>query len=92
VFPFELVLINFSLECSPSFPAEHSIKSFGFVLLSSEDLFRLACREDLEGIVAKRKDGAYGSRTDWVKIKNPAYSQIVGRHELFEKRYRGTTT
>jgi bifunctional non-homologous end joining protein LigD len=48
-----------------------------------EDLFRLACREDLEGIVAKRKDGAYGPRADWVKIKNPAYSQVVGRHELF---------
>jgi bifunctional non-homologous end joining protein LigD len=51
-----------------------------------EDLFRLACREDLEGIVAKRKDGTYSPRTEWVKIKNPAYSQIVGRHELFNKR------
>jgi ATP-dependent DNA ligase len=51
-----------------------------------EDLFRLACQEDLEGIVAKRKDGAYGPRADWIKIKNSAYSQIVGRHELFEKR------
>ena len=51
-----------------------------------EDLFRLACREDLEGVVAKRKDGTYGLRGDWVKIKNSAYSQIVGRNELFEKR------
>jgi bifunctional non-homologous end joining protein LigD len=51
-----------------------------------EDLFQLACREDLEGIVAKRKDGAYDLRASWVKIKNPAYSQIIGRNELFEKR------
>jgi bifunctional non-homologous end joining protein LigD len=51
-----------------------------------EDLFRLACREDLEGIVAKRKDGAYGPQADWVKIKNPDYSQTVGRHELFNNR------
>jgi bifunctional non-homologous end joining protein LigD len=51
-----------------------------------EDLFQLACREDLEGIVAKRKDGPYDPRVSWVKIKNPAYSQIVGRNEVFEKR------
>jgi ATP-dependent DNA ligase len=52
------------------------------------DLFRLACRKDLEGIVAKWKDGRYDPNRvrSWIKIKNPAYSQIVGRHELFEKR------
>jgi bifunctional non-homologous end joining protein LigD len=47
-------------------------------------LFRLVCEQDLEGIVAKRKDGAYG--VDWLKIRNPAYSQYEGRHELFERR------
>ena len=49
-------------------------------------LFQLACDEDLEGIVAKRKDGLYTpEETSWVKIKNPAYSQMEGRRELFEK-------
>jgi bifunctional non-homologous end joining protein LigD len=42
------------------------------------------CDQDLEGIVAKRKDAAYG--VDWFKIRNPNYSQYEGRRELFEKR------
>jgi ATP-dependent DNA ligase len=42
---------------------------------------------DLEGIVAKRKDGVYTpDETTWVKIRNPRYSQMEGRRELFEKR------
>ena len=53
-------------------------------------LYRAACLSDLEGIVAKYKWGAYwpdpGS-SSWVKIKNPAYTQAVGRHEQFT-RYR----
>jgi hypothetical protein len=42
---------------------------------------------DLEGIVAKWKYGRYvsGPETSWVKNKNPAYSQIQGRREQFEK-------
>jgi ATP-dependent DNA ligase len=48
------------------------------------DLFRLVCEQDLEGIVAKRRDAAY--REDWFKIRNPNYSQFEGRQELFEKR------
>src|SRR5688572_29359601 len=51
------------------------------------DLFRVACGCDLEGIVGKWKRGSYssdGRSTSWMKIKNPAYSQIEGRHELFE--------
>jgi ATP-dependent DNA ligase len=53
------------------------------------DLFRVACDRDLEGIVGKWKDGSYSQDargTSWVKIKNPTYSQIEGRHELFERR------
>jgi bifunctional non-homologous end joining protein LigD len=53
------------------------------------DLFREACRRDLEGAVGKWRDGRYetdGVSTSWVKIKNPIYSQIVGRRELFETR------
>ena len=38
----------------------------------------------VEGVVAKRKDAAYGN--GWFKIRNPAYSQYEGRRELFEKR------
>src|SRR5262245_35586664 len=58
-----------------------------------EDLFRLTCKRDLEGIVAKWKKGAYveGERPSWVKIKNRDYSQIIGREKLFEKRVKRTT-
>lgn len=52
-------------------------------------LFAKACDLDLEGIVAKWKDGRYvadNKRSSWVKIKNPAYSQMDGRADLFERR------
>jgi bifunctional non-homologous end joining protein LigD len=55
-----------------------------------EALFRLACQHDLEGIVAKRKSDPYlPEHAQWLKIRNQAYSQWVGREELFE-RERGT--
>ena len=50
-----------------------------------ESLFRVACGRDLEGIVAKKKDDPYVEGTRWFKIRNPNYSQWIGRHELFEK-------
>jgi bifunctional non-homologous end joining protein LigD len=56
------------------------------------DLFRAACERDLEGIAAKWSRGTYqtdGRRTSWLKIKNPAYSQIVDRHELFARTDEG---
>lgn len=56
------------------------------------DLFRVACERDLEGIVAKWGPGTYrtdGRATSWLKIKNPEYSQIRDRHELFESRLSG---
>lgn len=39
------------------------------------------------GIVAKWKDGRYNRerQSSWIKIKNPADTQIVGREKLFEK-------
>lgn len=38
---------------------------------------------NLEGVVAKRKDGLYTpEETSWVKIRNRNYSQIEGRREL----------
>ena len=54
-----------------------------------EDFFRVVCDHDLEGIVAKPKYGPYysdGLHTNWLKIKNPTYSQMVGRREVFESR------
>src|SRR5438876_12022871 len=54
------------------------------------ELFESVCRMDLEGIVAKRKDAGYHASEKpsphWIKIKNPSYSQAVGRQELFEER------
>ena len=54
------------------------------------ELFESVCRIDLEGIVAKRKDACYRASEKpsphWIKIKNPDYSQAVGRQELFEER------
>ena len=52
-----------------------------------EDFFRVVCGRDLEGIVAKPKHGVYystGLQTNWFKIKNPSYSQMDGRADLFD--------
>ncbi len=51
------------------------------------DLFTEVVQRDLEGIVAKFRQAPYdlvGSTSPWVKIKNPKYSQAVGRHEQFD--------
>ena len=51
-----------------------------------EQLFRFACDEDLEGIVAKRKSDPYlTDHAQWLKIRNQSYSQWIGREELFER-------
>ena len=51
-------------------------------------LYSRVCELDLEGIVAKHKDAPYLSEkmfSTWYKIRNPRYSQMIGRHELFER-------
>ena len=49
--------------------------------------FEEICQRDLEGIVAKRRRSVYKNNgTGWLKIKNPKYSQAVGRHDLFGRR------
>lgn len=56
-------------------------------------LFRLACARDTEGVVGKWAHGRYhtdGRTTSWLKVKNPAYSQMEGRRELFESRRGGS--
>jgi hypothetical protein len=50
---------------------------------SGQRLMAVVEQHDLEGIVAKRKSDPYRSGVHWWKIKNPAYSQTEGRHELF---------
>jgi bifunctional non-homologous end joining protein LigD len=51
-----------------------------------ESLFRLACENDLEGVVAKRKFDPYiEKQASWLKIRNTSYSQWEGREELFER-------
>jgi ATP-dependent DNA ligase len=55
-----------------------------------EQLFGLACERDLEGIVAKHRQSRYAVEDHnraWVKIRNRSYSQLIGRDELFERRY-----
>src|SRR5689334_1819176 len=55
--------------------------------LDGDELFRLACEHDLEGIVAKHKGAPYldNESPTWLKIRNRQYSQWVGREELFER-------
>jgi ATP-dependent DNA ligase len=48
--------------------------------------FDLACGQDLEGIVAKHREGEYGH--SWLKIKNPHYTQAIGRSEKFQRKMR----
>ena len=55
---------------------------------SGAALYQRVCEMDLEGIVAKHQAAPYLSYhaiSTWYKIKNPRYSQMVGRHELFER-------
>jgi bifunctional non-homologous end joining protein LigD len=48
-----------------------------------KEIFAEVCSRDLEGIVAKRKLGTYkDSARNWLKIKNPTYTQSKDRHEL----------
>ena len=51
-----------------------------------ERLFRYACEQDLEGVVAKRKFDPYlPGQTSWLKIRNPNYGQWAGRQDLFDR-------
>jgi hypothetical protein len=56
--------------------------------LAGVELFRHACKLDLEGLVAKHRDGLYVSereQSSWFKIRNRDYSQWPGRDELFNR-------
>jgi bifunctional non-homologous end joining protein LigD len=59
------------------------------------ELYDLACKHDLEGVVGKWSRGTYhtdGATTSWLKIKSADYSQAVGRHELPAERRAGSRT
>ena len=61
-----------------------------YVAAEGERLFQLACDRDLEGIVAKHGQSRYevaDGNPAWLKIRNRRYSQMIGRDELFERRY-----
>jgi bifunctional non-homologous end joining protein LigD len=52
------------------------------------ELFERVCDLDLEGIVAKHRNGHYTSDVEastWFKIRNRTYSQWAGRNEAFER-------
>ena len=54
-------------------------------------LYQLSCERDLEGIVAKHRDGPYDTlKPAWIKIKNPDYSQKQRRQELLEVGENGS--
>jgi ATP-dependent DNA ligase len=51
-----------------------------------EKLFKFACENDLEGMVAKPRNSPYQftqTQTYWLKVKNREYSQQFGRDDLF---------
>jgi len=59
------------------------------VLAEGTALFQAVRERDLEGIVAKLANGRYEpAATTWVKIKNPDYSQAVGRADFFDRKAR----
>ena len=60
-------------------------------------LFEEMCAREMEGVVAKLASGIYDPKaTTSVKIKNPKYSQLAGRRELFDgfsaRRGAGSST
>jgi ATP-dependent DNA ligase len=71
-----------SAKCPRLLYAQH-IKAWGI------EMFHAVCAKDIEGVVAKRKDGVYAADERWLKIKNPNYSQVEGRRELFESMRPG---
>jgi bifunctional non-homologous end joining protein LigD len=53
------------------------------------ELFEEVCRLNMEGIVAKHREGLYVSdarETTWIIINNPDYSILQSRHELLNLR------
>ena len=62
-------------ECSEILYAQH-------IGRNGKLLFEEVCERNLEGMVAKRRTGAYAEH-GWLKIKNAKYTQAEGRHDKF---------
>jgi ATP-dependent DNA ligase len=70
------------------FDSDARIQYVDYVDGTGTALFEQACQHDLDGIVAKQKHAPYVTdreQSPWFKIRNPHYSQWVGRQELFER-------
>jgi len=61
------------------------IRTAFFTSGSGVGLFELARTYDLEGMVAKRTTDLYWPGVRWYKIKNPDYSQNIGRYKYFRR-------
>jgi bifunctional non-homologous end joining protein LigD len=69
-------------------PADSRLRYADHIEALGSKLFERVCALDLEGIVAKQKFAPYTSEREtstWYKIRNPQYSQMVGREQLFER-------
>jgi len=69
-------------------PADSRLKYADHIETFGTRLFERVCALDLEGIVAKQRFAPYASDREistWYKIRNPQYSQMVGREKLFER-------
>ena len=67
---------------------EDQIAELRATLGQTKILFQRICELDLEGVVAKHKFAPYvvdRESSTWFKIRNRAYSQMVGREGLFER-------
>jgi hypothetical protein len=94
VFRFHYIPFNFRLDTSPwglkPMPliiSRQSLKRHVGAAMGRRSI-RLACQLDLEGIVEKRADSRYEDNPNvrnWIKIKNPAYSQKEGRAGLLKR-------
>jgi len=64
-------------------------KCVGYVSYAEREagkLFELMQKQDLEGLVVKRKDGQYKPKQPlWYKVLNPTDTQKVRRHEFFQR-------
>ena len=57
-----------------------------YVEAAGEKSLPLACKRDIESIVAKHKFGPYlQASAQWLKIRNRKYSQWAGREKFFER-------
>jgi bifunctional non-homologous end joining protein LigD len=50
-------------------------------------LYATVCAMDLEGVICKRLEDRYQPGVRWWKVKNPNYTQAIGRAELFQRRH-----